>query len=104
MKRGYFFAMAATVLVSSANAELANRIALPGFYVGGNIGYVTARVDEASTGRQVCVSQLDGATICQAGAIDEVVHATGADEQRAEEILKKIQQFDPNVDHGQCPP
>lgn len=54
MKRGYFFAMAATVLVSSANAELANRIALPGFYVGGNIGYVTARVDEASTGRQAC--------------------------------------------------
>ncbi|WP_345970684.1 OmpA family protein [Sulfurimonas sp. HSL1-6] len=53
--RRYSLAAAALLLTTAAYADFpAKRIAFPGFYIGGNVGYATGRVNETDTAEEAC--------------------------------------------------
>ncbi|MBD3800129.1 MAG: OmpA family protein [Campylobacterales bacterium] len=61
MKSLYSVAAATVLLASAAHADFpAKRIAFPGFYIGGNVGYATSRVNETDTAQEAC----DGDSAC----------------------------------------
>jgi len=56
MKRRYLVGSAALLLASAAQAGFLadDRIAFPGFYLGGNVGFATGRVSSGDTEKEVC--------------------------------------------------